>query len=86
MQHKNTHRGVAEWHRCSAMSITPRRAVTPVRCESALFPDNVPISVYDNLIESVHRNLPAVYRYYELRRRKMKLEGAFIITTPTSRS
>ena len=41
--------------------------------EAALFADRVPVTVYDNLIESVHRNLPAVYRYYELRRRKMKL-------------
>jgi oligoendopeptidase F len=42
--------------------------------ESALFADNVPLSVYDNLIESVHNNLPALYRYYDLRKRKMKLK------------
>src|SRR5205085_7611100 len=42
--------------------------------DAALFPDNVPQSVYDNLIASVHRNLPSVHRYYELRRRKMKLK------------
>lgn len=42
--------------------------------ESALFADNVPLSVYDNLISSVHSNLPALHRYYELRRRKMKLK------------
>jgi oligoendopeptidase F len=42
--------------------------------EAALFADNVPLSVYDNLISSVHSNLPALYRYYELRRRKMKLK------------
>ncbi len=41
--------------------------------ESALFPDNVPQSVYDNLISSVRKNLPAVHRYYDVRRRKMKL-------------
>ena len=43
------------------------------RRESALFPDKVPPAVYDNLIDAVHRYLPALYRYYELRRRKMKL-------------
>jgi oligoendopeptidase F len=43
--------------------------------ESSLFHDNVPIAVYDNLIKSVHRHLPAVYRYNDLRRRKMKLTG-----------
>lgn len=41
--------------------------------ESALFADNVPQSVYDNLIASVHRGLPAVHRYYALRKRAMKL-------------
>jgi len=40
---------------------------------AALFPDQVPQAVYDHLIKSVHKNLPALYRYYELRRRKMKL-------------
>src|SRR3954447_9905214 len=39
--------------------------------ESALFADNVPLSVYDSLIESVHRNLPSLYRYYDVRRRAM---------------
>jgi oligoendopeptidase F len=41
--------------------------------QSALFPDNVPQSVYDNLIAAVRKNLPAVHRYYDVRRRKMKL-------------
>lgn len=41
--------------------------------DAALFPDNVPKSVYDNLIAAVHKHLPAVHRYFDLRRRKMKL-------------
>lgn len=45
----------------------------PSSLAAALFPDNVPEQVYDNLIDSVRRNLPALYRYYELRRRKMRL-------------
>ncbi len=40
---------------------------------AALFPDQVPHAVYDRLIAAVHRHLPALHRYYELRRRKMKL-------------
>ncbi len=40
---------------------------------AALYPDNVPQSVYDNLIAAVHDNLPAVHHYYDVRRRKMKL-------------
>ncbi|MGD9720598.1 MAG: oligoendopeptidase F [Pirellulales bacterium] len=41
--------------------------------ESALFADKVPPTVVENLIASVHRHLPALYHYYDLRRRKMKL-------------
>ncbi|MCX7427554.1 MAG: oligoendopeptidase F [Planctomycetia bacterium] len=41
--------------------------------EAALFPDRVPPSVYANLIESVGRHLPSLYRYYDVRRRKMRL-------------
>jgi oligoendopeptidase F len=41
--------------------------------QQALFADNVPQSVYDNLIASVRRGLPAVHRYYDLRRRAMNL-------------
>jgi oligoendopeptidase F len=42
--------------------------------EAALFPDNVPQAVYDNLIAAVRKHLPAVHRYYDVRRRKMKLK------------
>lgn len=41
---------------------------------AALYPDNVPQSVYDNLIGSVRKNLPAVHHYYDVRRRKMRLK------------
>jgi oligoendopeptidase F len=40
---------------------------------SALFADNVPLSVYDNLIDSVNKHLPALHHYYDVRRRKMGL-------------
>jgi oligoendopeptidase F len=40
---------------------------------AALFPDNVPVSVYDNLLAAVRANLPAVHKYYEVRRKAMKL-------------
>ncbi len=41
---------------------------------AALFPDNAPQAVYDNLIAAVRKNLPAVHRYLDVRRRKMKLD------------
>ena len=42
--------------------------------ESSLFHDNVPVSVYDSLIASVRKNLPAVHKFYDVRRRAMKLD------------
>jgi len=46
----------------------------PSALEAALFPDRVPVAVYENLVASVHRHLPALHRYYEVRRRKMRLK------------
>ncbi len=40
----------------------------------SLFADNVPVEVYDGLLSAVHTHLPALHRYYDLRRRKMKLK------------
>ena len=40
----------------------------------ALFADNVPQTVYDNLIASVRANLPSVHRYYEVRKRALELD------------
>jgi oligoendopeptidase F len=45
----------------------------PSAREASLFHDNMPIAVYDNLIAAVRSKLPAVYNYFELRRRKMRL-------------
>ena len=42
--------------------------------ESSLFADNVPLSVYDNLITAVRRRLPEVHSYFDMRRRKMGLD------------
>lgn len=41
---------------------------------SALFADNVPLSVYDNLIESIHDRLDVVHRYYSVRKKALKLK------------
>jgi oligoendopeptidase F len=49
--------------------------------EGAMFPDNVPTSVYDNLLASVHRNLPALHHYYDVRRRKMGLKDIHFYDT-----
>lgn len=39
-----------------------------------LFPDDVPESVYDNLVSTVGGNLGSLHRYYRLRKRALKLE------------
>ena len=41
--------------------------------EAALFQDDVPVSVYDNLIGSVRANLQPLFRYYALRKRVLNL-------------
>jgi oligoendopeptidase F len=45
----------------------------PSALAASLFHDKVPVSVVDNLVESVHRHMGALHRYYDLRRRKMRL-------------
>ena len=41
--------------------------------EAALFSDDVPIAVYDGLIQSVRANLKPLFRYFDLRRRALEL-------------
>ena len=44
-------------------------------CEAALFANNVPVSVYDALIEAVHDGLPAMQEYLNLRREVLGLDS-----------
>ena len=46
----------------------------PSVLESSLFADNVPVSVYDNLVQSVRRHLPTLHRYYSIRQRALGLD------------
>ena len=41
--------------------------------EAALFPDKVPVSVYNNLISTVRANLAPLHKYYRIRRKLLKL-------------
>ncbi len=43
-------------------------------CHRALFASNVPVSVYDNLINSLHNALPIMKRYLALRKKVLGLE------------
>jgi oligoendopeptidase F len=42
--------------------------------EAAVFPDDVPVSVYEELIRSVRANLKPLFRYFDLRRRALGLK------------
>ena len=46
----------------------------PSCLEAALYPDKVRASVYHNLIDTVHKNLTTLHRYYELRRKVLGLD------------
>ncbi|GIW93519.1 MAG: peptidase [Pirellulaceae bacterium] len=47
----------------------------PSSLAHALFEDNIPESVYHGLIDAVHQHLPVLYRYYELRRKLLRLKS-----------
>src|SRR5438105_1284351 len=46
----------------------------PSALEASLFKDDVPIAVYDGLINAVREGIPSLLRYYELRRRVLALD------------
>src|SRR5437867_1047060 len=46
----------------------------PSALEASLFKDDVPIAVYDGLINAVREGIPPLLRYYELRRRVLDLD------------
>lgn len=46
--------------------------------EASLFRDDVPLSVYDNLIQAIHDNLQHLHSYYALRKKVLKLDELHI--------
>lgn len=46
----------------------------PSALEAALFADRVPVSVYTNLVDTVHEHMDTVYRYLELRRQALRVK------------
>jgi len=46
----------------------------PSAREAALFSDNVPVTVYDSLIDTVHDNLNTEHRYLDARKKALKLK------------
>ena len=46
----------------------------PSAREASLFRDDVPVTMYDRLIDAVHDGIPSMLRYYKLRQRVLKLD------------
>jgi len=46
----------------------------PSVLEMSLFGDNIPQSVYDNLISTIHEFLPLMHRYMDLRKKLLKVD------------
>ncbi len=53
----------------------------PSALEGALFSDDVPVSVYTNLIDTVHSHLDVVHRYLEVRRKALKIKDLHFYDT-----
>lgn len=47
----------------------------PSALEAALEPDRIPVSVYDNLIETIRSSLPIFHKYLRLRKRVLGLDN-----------
>jgi oligoendopeptidase F len=61
-------------HSVRADVFSARARNYPSARDAALFRDDVPPAVYDNLIAAVRANLAPLFRYFELRRRVLKLD------------
>ena len=42
--------------------------------EASLYSDNIPVSVYNKLIETINKNLNVLYKYYDLKKDVLKLD------------
>lgn len=46
--------------------------------EASLFNDNIEVKLYDKLIKEVHKSLPYLFKYYKLKKEKLKVEELHI--------
>lgn len=53
----------------------------PSALEASLFPDNVPVTVYESLIQAVRSRLPVLHRYYALRQSLFNLPDLHVYDT-----
>lgn len=72
-QHRNTFASILE-SQIKAHVLNTRVRKFKSCLDAALFPDHISKTVYENLIETVHKGLPHFHRYLQLRRRFLKLD------------
>lgn len=76
-QHRNTLAAALEGQIKANIFMYKARNYTSAR-EAALFPDQVSVTVYDNLIETTHQHLADFYRYVQLRQHALDLSPLHI--------
>lgn len=57
-----------------ALSISSKLRHYTSSLEESLFLDNVPVELYNNLIETIHKNLPSLYEYYQVKQKLLNLK------------
>ena len=72
--YRNTFARDARARRSSATSSSRAPANTTSRSRPRSTRNNIPVSVYDNLITTVNANLPVLHRYLRLRKRLLGLD------------
>lgn len=56
----------------------------PSALDASLYKDNIDRQVYDNLIDTIHKNLNPLYRYFELKRKMLNLDELHLYDTYAS--
>ena len=59
---------------CEALSVSSKLRHYNSSLEESLYPDAVPVKLYTNLIETVHKNLPSLYEYYQVKQKLLHLK------------
>ncbi len=59
---------------CEALSVSSKLKNYNSSLEASLFNDFIPVSLYNNLINVVHDNLPSLYKYFDIKKKILGLD------------
>ena len=59
---------------CEALSVSSKLKNYNSSLEASLFNDFIPVSLYNNLINVVHNNLPSLYKYFDIKKKILGLD------------